>query len=357
MIKIFRTGFRIARSDNRKSKTCPELCRRIENPKWVGLSVIAFVLVVAAAVAQAQQLTKIPRIGYLGAGSPSGLAARTEAFRQGLRELGYVEGKNIVIEYRYAEGKFDRLPDLAAELVRLKVDIIVSVGPAVTRRLKEATKTIPIVMGFDNDPVGSGFVASLARPGGNITGLSTLAPELSGKQLELLKEIVPKLSRVAVLGNSPEPGNAQNLKEVELAAKAFGVKVQYLDVLSPKDIETAFRAASKERADAVLMLPSPVVFSQRVQIVQLAVMNRLPATYPFSDLVQDGGLMFYGPSILDLYRRAATYVDKILKGRTPADLPVEQPMKFEFIINLKAAKQIGLTIPPNVLVRANKVIR
>ena len=216
--------------------------------------------------AEAQQPTKIPRIGYLAAASPSANAARIEAFRQGLRELGYVEGKNIVIEYRYAEGKLDRLPALAAELVRLKVDVIVTGGPAATRAAKEATDTIPIVMAQDTDPVGNGFVASLARPGGNITGLSTLSPEISGKQLELLKEIVPKLSRVAVLGTSTSPGNAQALKEMELAAGAFGVKLQYLDVLDPKDIETAFRAASKGRADAVLVLGSPVLISQRTQI-------------------------------------------------------------------------------------------
>ena len=307
--------------------------------------------------AEAQQPTKIPRIGFLSGTSLSSTSARVEAFRQGLRELGYVEGKNIVIEWRWAEGKLDRLPALAAELVRLKVDIIVAAGPAATRPAKEATSTIPIVMGFENDPVGSGVVASLARPGGNITGLSTLAPELSGKRLELLKEIVPKLSRVAVFGNSHEPGNAQSLKEVELAAGAFGVKLQYLNVLSPKDIETAFRAASKGRADAVLMLQSPILLSQRIHVVELAVKNRLPATYPSSEFVQDGGLMSYGPSFTDLFRRAATYVDKILKGRTPADLPVEQPIKFELIINLKAAKQIGLTIPPNVVARAEKVIK
>jgi putative ABC transport system substrate-binding protein len=307
--------------------------------------------------AQAQQPTKIPRIGFLAGISLSALAARIEAFRQGLRELGYVEGKNIVIEWRSAEGKPDHLPALAAEIVRLKVDVIVTAGPQSTRPAKEATVTIPIVMGFDNDPVGSGFVASLARPGGNITGLSTVAPELSGKQLELLKEIVPKLSRVAVLGNSTEPGNAQSSKEVELAAAAFGVKLQYLDVLSPKDIETAFRAASKGRADAVLMLQSPVLFSQRTQVANLAGKSRLPAIYTNSEYVDAGGLMSYGTSIADLFRRAATYVDKILKGRKPADLPVEQPIKFEFIVNLKAAKQIGLTIPPNVLVRADRVIR
>ena len=305
----------------------------------------------------AQQPTKIPRIGFLGTASPSTVSARVEAFRQGLRELGYVEGKSILIEYRWAEGKFDRMPDLAAELVRLEVDVIVTAGPAATRPAKEATSTIPIVMGFDNDPIGNGFVASLARPSGNITGLSSLAPEISGKQVELLKEIVPRLSRVAVLGNSTTPGNAQALKEIELAAKALKVQLQYLGVLATKDIETAFRAASKGRAGAVLVLLNPVALSHRTQIAALAAKSRIPAIYYAIDYVEDGGLMSYSVSVTDLFRRAATYVDKILKGRKPADLPVEQPTKFEFIINLKSAKQIGLTIPPNVLARADKVIR
>jgi putative ABC transport system substrate-binding protein len=307
--------------------------------------------------AEAQQPTKIPRIGFLAAVSSSTISARTEAFRQGLRELGYVEGKSFVIEWRYAEGKPDRLPALAAELVRLKVDVIVTAGPAATRPAKEATVTIPIVMSFDDDPVGSGFAASLARPGGNITGLSTLAPEISGKQLELLKEIVPRVSRVAVLGTSTRPGNAQALREVELAAPAFKMQPQYVDVLSSKDIETAFRAASKGRAEAVLVLAGSVLNSHRTQIVDLAAKSRLPAIYARPEFVEDGGLMTYGVSITDLFRRAATYVDKILKGAKPGDLPVEQPTKFELVINLKTAKLIGLTIPPNVLARADKVIK
>ena len=323
---------------------------------WSSILVAALVLALGA-MAQAQQPTKVPRIGYLGAASPSANSERIEAFRQGLRELGYVEGKNIVVEYRYTEGKAHRERELAAELARLKVDVIVTTGPTVTRAAKEATVTIPIVMTNDNDPVGNGFVASLARPGGNVTGLSNLARELSGKRLELLKEIIPRLSRVAVLGTSTSPGNAQASREMELAAGTLGVKLQYLDVLSPKDIETAFRAASKGRAEAVLVLQSGILNSQRKQIVELAAKNRLPAIYWRSDFVEAGGLMSYGASQNDLDRRAATYVDKILKGRKPADLPVEQPIKFEFIINLKAAKQIGLTIPPNVLVRADKVIR
>jgi putative tryptophan/tyrosine transport system substrate-binding protein len=308
--------------------------------------------------AEAQQPTKVPRIGHLNAASLSVTAARAEAFRQGLRELGYIEGKNIVIEWRSGEGKEDRVPALAAELVRLKVDVIVTSGPIPTRSAKEATVTIPIVMAQDSDPVGNGFVASLARPGGNITGLSTLAPEISGKRLELLKEIVPRLSRLAVLGFSSQPGNAQLVKETELAAGAFGVRLQYLDVLSPKDTETAFRAAGNGRADAVLMLvPGPIVGAHRTEIADLAVKNRLPVIYHSSVYVEARGLMSYGVRFIDLDRRAATYVDKILKGRKPADLPVEQPIKFEFIVNLKAARQIGLTIPPNVLARADRVIK
>jgi putative ABC transport system substrate-binding protein len=311
-----------------------------------------------SAAPKAQQPTKIPRIAYLAGTSPTGIASRIEAFRQGLRELGYVEGKNIVIEYRYAEGKADRERELAEELVRLKVDVIVTAGSASTRPSKEATNTIPIVMTNEGDPVGTGFVASLARPGGNVTGLSNLAPELSGKRLELLKEIIPKLSRVAVFRTSTQPGSAQSSKEVELAANAFGVKLQYLDVLNFKDIETAFRAANKGGADAVLMMAGgAVVSAHQIAIAELAVKNRLPVIYSFSQFVEAGGLMSYGVNQYDLDRRAATYVDKILKGAKPADLPVEQPKKFEFIINLKAAKQIGLTIPPNVLARADRVIR
>ena len=323
---------------------------------WSSILVAALVLFFGVA-AEAQQTAKVPRIGFLSSLSPSSITARTESFRQGLHELGYMEGKNIVIEWRYAEGNADRLKELAAELVRLKVDVIVTGGPAVNRPAKEATATIPIVLAFDNDPVGNGFAASLARPGGNITGLSTHYPEISGKQLELLKEIVPKLSRVAVLGNSTVPGNEQALRETELAAGAFGVKLQYLDVQNPKEIELAFRAASKGRAEAVLVLGSQVVTSNAKQFAELAVKDRLPAIYWSPEFVEAGGLMTYSVSITDLFRRAATYVDKILKGEKPANLPIEQPKKFEFIINLKAAKQIGLTIPPNVLARADKVIK
>jgi putative ABC transport system substrate-binding protein len=315
------------------------------------------VLLVVADIAEAQQPKKVPRIGYLAGASHAAIAFRLEAFRQGLRELGYLEGKNIGIEYRYSEGNFRRQKELAFELARANVDVIVTAGPASTRAAKEATATIPIIMTFDSDPVGSGSVASLARPGGNITGLSTLAPEISGKQLELLKEIVPKLSRVAVIGSSANPGNAQVLKGMEAAAQVFSVKLQYLDILDPKELETVFRAALNERVDAVVALAGTVIIAQRAQIAELAVKSRLPAIYERREYVEAGGLMSYGVSITDLDRRAATYVDKILKGAKPAELPVEQPKKFEFIINLKAAKQIGLTIPPNVLTRADKVIR
>jgi putative ABC transport system substrate-binding protein len=307
--------------------------------------------------AEAQQPTKVPRIGVLLALSHAAISDRIQAFREGLSELGYVEGKTIVVEYRYANGKFERLPDLAMELAGLKVDVIVTGGPTATRPAKEATATIPIVMAQDTDPVGNGFVASLARPGGNITGLSNYHPDLSGKQLELLKEVVPRLARVAVLGNSREPGNAQALEETKLAGAALKLKLQFLDVRDLQDIETAFHVAAKERAGALLVLSSPIATSQRTQLAQLAIKNRVPIMYQVSESVEAGGLMTYGVSTADLWRRSATYVDKILKGRKPADLPVEQPMKFELVINLKTAKQIGLTIPPNVLARADRVIK
>jgi len=350
MIKRLLNQFLVSSPDNPKSA--------IQNPKWVGIVTLIIAFAMCGAVATAQQSTKIARIGYLTGATPVGQAARVEAFRQGLRELGYVEGKNIVVEYRYAEEKLDRLPALAAELVRLKVDVIVTGGSLNTRAVKEATNTIPIVMAQDSDPVANGFVASLARPGGNITGLATLAPEIGGKQLEILTEIVPKLSRVAVLtASSTTPGNVQQRREIELAAGAFKVQLQFLDVGDTKDIETAFRAAKKGRADAVLVLRGSVLGAQGKHISEFAVKGRLPAIYGTRQGVEAGGLMSYGVNFTDLERRAATYVDKILKGAKPADLPVEQPTKFEFIINLKAAKQIGLTIPPNVLARADRVIK
>jgi putative ABC transport system substrate-binding protein len=305
----------------------------------------------------AQQKVKVPRVGYLTGTSFSSASDSREAFRQGLRDLGYVEGKNIVIEWRFWEGNRERQRAFAADLVRLNVDALVAVGVGDIRAAKEATTAIPIVMVQGGDPVASGFVASLARPGGNITGFATLRPELSGKRLELLKETIPKLSRVAVLASSADADYKQILKELDRAAGALGVQLQNLDILSRKDFENAFQAAVKGRADALLFrVPGPLL-PRRQQIAELAVKNRLPIMHERKAEVEAGGLMSYGLDGPDLYRRAATYVDKILKGAKPADLPVEQPTKFEFIVNLKAAKQIGLTIPPNVLVRADRVIR
>jgi putative ABC transport system substrate-binding protein len=325
------------------------------NPKSFWL--ITATLLVSVYRAEAQEAGKIPKIGYISVASRSVVSARVEAFQQGLHELGYEEAKNIIIVDRYADGSPDKVPDLVAELIRLKIDVILSAGAEVTRISKEATRTIPIVMASDNDPVGNGFVTSLARPGGNVTGLSSVSPDLSGKQLELLKEVVPKLSRVAVFGDSTNPGNAQALKETKIAATALNADLQYLNVVNPKDFRNAFRDASKGRCDAVLVVSSIVAFSQRKEIAELAIKNRLPVVYPRPEYVENDGLMFYGVDVKDLSRRAATYVDKILKGAKPGELPIEQPRKFELLINLKAAKQIGLTIPPNLLARADKVIK
>lgn len=325
--------------------------------RTVGLiATLALALLAAPLAADAQASEKVAHIGYLSSAKRSSQSARSEAFRQGLRELGYVEGKNLVIEFRFAEGRFDDLPELAAELVRLKVDIIVSSGATVTRAARKATATIPIIMTQDNDPVGNGFVASLARPGGNITGLSSVAAELNGKRLELLKEIVPGLVRAAVLGTSANPGNAHALRETELAAGTFGVQLQYLDILRSRDLKTAFRAAGKGQADAALVLGGPLFNSYRTEIAELAAKSRLPTIYARAESVEAGGLMSYGVKISDLDRRAATYVDKILKGALAADLPVEQPTIFELVINLRTAKALGLTIPQSLLFRASKVI-
>ena len=308
-----------------------------------------------ARVAEAQP-KKIPRVGFLIASAASAQESRLEAFKRGLRELGYVDGQNIAIEVRSGEGKPERLPVVAAELVSLKVEVIVSGGPASTRAAKQATNTIPIVMTLESDPVGDGLVASLARPGGNITGLSTLGPELSGKRLELLKEMVPKLSRVAVF-YSTDSRNASQGNEIEVTAQALTLQLQNLELKGPKDIEPAFQAATKGRAGAVLAQAPAILLSQRTRVAELAVKNRLPVMYSREEFIEAGGLVVYAASTTDLSRRAATFVDKILKGAKPAELPVEQPTKFEFVINLKTAKQIGLTIPPNVLARADRVIR
>jgi putative tryptophan/tyrosine transport system substrate-binding protein len=355
MRKNFGSSFLDAQFVHLKPNTFPGPCRRIQNLKQLGVIALLVTLGMCGAMVHAQPQAKIPRIGYLAVSSSS--PNRTEPFRQGLRELGYVEGKNIIIEWRFAEGNRDRVRELAAELVHLKVSVIVTGGPGATHPTKQATQTIPIVMGQDSDPVGNGFVVSLARPGGNVTGLSNLTPELSGKQLELLKEIVPGLSRLALLRNSNSKGVASILKELELAASPLKIKLQSLDVFGANDIETAFRAAKNSRADAVIVMAGPVINAHRRQIADLAVKSRLPVIYDQREYVEAGGLISYGASIPDLFRRVATYVDKILKGAKPADLPVEQPTKFELVINLDTAKQIGLTIPPNVLARADKVIK
>jgi ABC-type uncharacterized transport system substrate-binding protein len=306
--------------------------------------------------ASAQQSTKVPRIGFLVASTADAQLNRTDSFRRGLRELGYVEGQNIIIEYKYAEGDPGRLPELAAELVRLKFDVIVVQNNTVAHAASNATKTIPIVMADGADPVTNGLVASLARPGGNVTGLTNAATDLGVKRLELLKEIFPKLARVAVL---PSPRSTRVLKELQAAAPSLQIQLHIMEVQVADDLERAFETAANARVGALTLTPDPtgVFDANRERIVALTVKKRLPAIYPFSPWVNAGGLMSYAADQLESYRRAAVYIDKILKGAKPADLPVEQPMKFEFIINLKAAKQIGLTIPPNVLVRADKVMK
>jgi putative tryptophan/tyrosine transport system substrate-binding protein len=319
------------------------------------LSILLVVVLLAAVIAEAQQPKKLPRIGFLSV--RAGIESREEAFRQGLRELGHIEGQNVVIEWRFAKGKVDRFPEIAAELVRLKVDVIVVGGGSAAVPAKNATRTIPIVFTSMSDPVGSGLVASLARPEENVTGFSIDAPGLNGKRLELLKESFPRLSRVAALYDLGSLFWKQNIAEVEQTARLLKVKLQPVGVNSSDDLENAFSAVIKERAEALVKLPSAVLTSYRKRIVELAAKNRLPAVYEDRIIAEDGGLMSYGTDISDLYRRAATYVDKILKGAKPSDLPVEQPTKFELVINLKAAKQIGLTIPPNVLARADRVIK
>jgi putative tryptophan/tyrosine transport system substrate-binding protein len=318
---------------------------------------LAAFFLATVSLADAQQAAKVPRIGYLHGGSTRRGIFHNDFF-QGLRELSYVEGKNILIEYGLAERKLDRLPVVAAELVGLKVDIIVAAGgtePALAA--KKATKTIPIVFTSVADPISAGLVESLARPGGNITGLSNIAAELSGKRLELLKETNPKFSRVAVLWNPEIQNLTREFKESQAAARALGLQLQSLEVRGPEDFESAFKAAADRRAGA-LLVPSGQFFTRhRAKLAELAVKSRLLAIYADREYVEAGCLMSYGPSLADQYRRAATYVDKILKGRKPAELPVEQPTKFEFVINLKAAKQIGVTIPPNVLARADRVIK
>jgi putative ABC transport system substrate-binding protein len=303
---------------------------------------------------EAQQPTKVPRIGYLAQGATSSSSSNLKAFREGLRQLGYVEGQNIIIEYRYAESRTERFPDLVADLVRLKVDVIVASGTQANLAARKATGAIPIVMANSDDPLGSGLVESLARPGGNVTGFSSMGRELSGKRLELFREAFPKVRRLAVLWHT-----AANpaFRETQTAAQTLGFKILSSEVRGPEDLDSAFALLTGERSDGLFTVSSAFMTVNRKRIVEFAAKNRLPAIYHNEQFVEDGGLMSYATSIRDLHRRAATYVDRILKGAKPADLPVEQPTKFELVINLKTAKQIGLTIPPNVLARADKVIR
>jgi putative ABC transport system substrate-binding protein len=319
------------------------------------VSILFLVVLLAVAVIAEAQQAKVPRSAFLAGGSRSGDSLLLETFWQRMKEIGYIEGKNIAAEYRFAEGVPERLPNLAAELVRLNVDAIVAPGSGAVAA-KKATNTIPIVITF-GDPIGSGLVASLARPGGNVTGLSSFDSELGGKQLELLKEAFPSVSRVAVLWWSGIGQDALLLRDMKVAAGALQVTLQSLEVRGVDDFEPAFSAIKKDRANALIALRNPLTATHRTRIVDFAAKSRLPAIYRDGEFVDAGGLMSYGVNVADLWGRAANYVDKILKGTKPADLPVEQPKKFEFIINLKAAKQIGLTIPPNVLARADKVIR
>jgi len=327
-----------------------------QNPKWAGILALVATLALWVVVAQAQQ-SKIPRIGFLGAVSAQALSARLEGFRLGLRELGYEEGKNIIIEYRYANGKFDRLPALAAELIHSKVALVLTHGEAATRALKQADQNIPIVVGVTGDLVVTGYAASLAHPGGNVTGFVDTSPDLSGKRLELLKEVQPKISQIAVLWNAGNPVKVLDFKETENAAKVLALKLHPLEVRTSKDFDAYFKSTAEQRFGGLVVLQDALTIANAKRIAEFARSRSLPAMYGSTEFVDAGGLMSYGAHFPDLFRRAATYVDKILKGAKPADLPVEQPTKFELVINLKAAKQIGLIVPPNILARADKVIR
>jgi putative tryptophan/tyrosine transport system substrate-binding protein len=346
-------------SDNLKSKTCPEPSRRIENLKLVGLLAIALTFTFGGTAVDAQQTGKIFRIGFLDSSTASGSAVLLKAFLQELSKLGWIEGKNIIMEYRFGEQKPERLPELAAELVRLKVDLITVTSTVPALAAKNATTAIPIVMVAAGDPVGAGLVASLARPGGNVTGLSTLGTELNGKRLEVLKDAVPKLARVGLL-RPPGTSVATDLQLKELRPAALALKLKLEEIDTPPDakgLESAFQTAKQKQVGGIIMILTRPLFAERRRIVELAVKYRVPAIYPNKEFVDEGGLMSYGADFDDLYRRAAVYVDKILKGAKPADLPVQQATKFEFVINLKAAKQIGLTLSPEFLSRANQVIK
>jgi putative ABC transport system substrate-binding protein len=338
-------------SDNRQSK--------IQNLKWAGCLAILLLFTGWLRMAEAQQTGKIFRIGFLDSSTASGMAVLFEAFWQEMRKLGWIEGKNIAVEYRFAEGKNDRLPELAADLVRLKVDlIVVSSGGSTNLAAKKATSTIPIVLATSADPVGEGIVASLARPGGNVTGFSNLAAELGTKRLEILKDAVPKLSRVGLLRPAGSQQSSPQIRELRLAAGALKLKLEEIPIQPDlKGLESAFKSAKQKQVGAIMTTASRNFFAERKRIVELAGKYRLPAIYFQKEFVDEGGLMAYAADFDDLYRRAAVYVDKILKGTKPADLPVQQATKFEFVINLKAAKQINLTIPPEVFARANRVIR
>jgi putative tryptophan/tyrosine transport system substrate-binding protein len=305
----------------------------------------------------AQQANKIPRIGFLGNSTAALEANLVGPFREGLRDLGYVEGRNILIEYRWAEGKYDRFPALIAELLALNVDLIVTAGTPATQAFQKTKAAIPLVMVAVGDPVGTGIIASLNRPGGNITGLTSISPELEGKRIELLREVVPKLSHIAVMWNPANAYHESENREAQAAAAALRIKVLFLGVKDEGDFEAAFGQILKQRPEALLVLAGRVFLHNRARIMDFAVQKRLAGIYAYVELVEAGGLMSYGPSYADMHRRAAMYVDKILKGAKPTDLPVERPLKFELVINLKAAKQIGLTIPPNVLARADRVIK
>jgi len=325
--------------------------------KKIVIWLLTAVLLTTVSLSEAQQTKKVPRIGFLGNSTAALEENLVGPFREGLRDLGYVEGRNILIEYRWAEGKYERFPALIAELIALKVELIVTAGTPATQAYQKARTSIPLVMVAVGDPVGTGIVASLNRPGGNITGLTSISPELEGKRIELLREVIPRLSHIAVMWNPRNAYHAIENKEVESVAAALRMKVLYLGIETQEQLDNAFAQILKERPGALLVLADRVFLHNRALIMDFAAKHRLPGVYAYLELVEAGGLMSYGPSYADMHRRAATYVDKILKGAKPADLPVERPMKFELVINLKAAKQIGLTIPPNVLARADKVIK
>jgi putative ABC transport system substrate-binding protein len=331
--------------------------KRKNMKRKIVIGLLTAVLLTTVSFANAQQKGKIPRIGFLGNSTAELEANLIEPFREGLRDLGYVEGKNIVLEWRWAEGKYERFPALIAELIAAKVDLIVTAGTPATIALKKATTTLPLVMIAVGDPVGTGLIASLAHPGGNLTGLTSISPELDGKRLELLREVVPKISHVAVLWNPTSPLQVAGERETQAAAQAMGIKVLSLGVQAEEQFDNAFATIRKEKPGALLVLADRLFLHHRARIMDFATKQHLPGVHAYVELVEAGGLMSYGPSYAGMHKRAAYFVDRILKGTKPADLPVEAPAKFELVINLKAAKQIGVTIPPNVLYRADKIIK